>query len=87
MKWRLDKHNKAHEMLNVKFCHYLNNNKVCPFEEIGCKFKHSIAKECRLQKQCRNKLCQFKHSSNNFKQLSQPNFNQKQSWCDTAIGL
>ena len=31
MNWRLKK--DAHELLNVKFCHYFNNSKVCHFEE------------------------------------------------------
>ena len=50
-----------HSMENVKYCHYFNNSKHCPFEEVGCMFKHEISKNCRFQKHCKNKLCQFQH--------------------------
>ena len=43
-KWRLAKHELAHNSLNVKFCHYFNNGKDCPYEEIGCMFKHEPSK-------------------------------------------
>ena len=46
-----------------KCCHFFNNGKVCPFEEIGCKFKHVESKECRYGQNCFMKMCQFKHSS------------------------
>ena len=62
LKWRLEKHKKGHEMVNVKFCHYFNNKKVCPYEEIGCMYSHAESEACRFQKFCKNKLCQFQHS-------------------------
>ena len=41
LKWRLNKHQKIHEkQKNVK-CHYFNNGKACPFEDLGCMFEHS----------------------------------------------
>ena len=60
-KWRLNKHVLSHSE-NGKFCHYFNNGKSCPFEEIGCKFKHEVSKNCRYDKKCHIKLCQFIHS-------------------------
>ena len=39
LKWRLRKHMKIHNG-HVQPCHYYNNNKTCPFEELGCKFNH-----------------------------------------------
>ena len=60
MKWRLDKHVTSHDQ-NQKFCHFFNNNKVCPFENIGCMFRHEESSECRFQTSCNLKRCQFKH--------------------------
>ena len=45
MKWRLEKHKMAHASLNVKFCHYFNNSKSCPYKEVGCMFKHEQPKQ------------------------------------------
>ena len=78
MKWRLKKHEEAHKLSNVKFCHYFNNNKVCPFEEIGCMFKHAFSEECKFKKQCRNNLCQFRHSSININCESDSNTGEEQ---------
>ena len=52
-------------MLNVTFCHYFNNHKPCPYDEIGCMYSHEQSEACRFQKLCKNKLCQFQHSSDN----------------------
>ena len=39
--WRLKKHMKMHtEVPNV--CYYFKNKKVCPFDEVGCKFRHEF---------------------------------------------
>ena len=62
--WRLKKHIASHNESN-KFCHYFNNDKVCPFEEVGCKYKHAISENCKYDKNCRFKLCQFKHTNKN----------------------
>ena len=61
--WRLKKHILSHD-LNLKFCHFYNNGKNCPYEDVGCKFKHKEAKSCRFDENCDKKLCQFKHSQN-----------------------
>ena len=66
MEWRLRKHVLGHDK-ERKCCHFFNNGKVCPYEEIGCKFKHEESNECRYGQNCYIKLCQFKHSS--FKKL------------------
>ena len=63
MKWRLNKHQEAHDKTDVKFCHYFNNKKVCPYDDIGCMFKHERSKACKFKQSCRNKLCQFQHFS------------------------
>ena len=49
-------------MKNKKCCHFYNNDKICPYEEIGCKFKHEVSNKCRYDKNCHIKLSQFKHT-------------------------
>ena len=61
LKCRLLKHENAHSMQNVKFCHYHNNNKQCPVEEIGCMFRHEESKLFLYGIECKNRLCQFRH--------------------------
>ena len=60
-KWRLKKHERSHDEPNIKFCHYYNNFKKCPYKEIGCKFRHVESEQCKYQKECKNRLCQFRH--------------------------
>ena len=48
----------------MKYCHFFNNSKVCPYKLYGCKFKHSDSKNCRYGEKCKKTLCQFKHPSN-----------------------
>ena len=59
--WRLSKHVLSHGEKG-RFCHYFNNGKTCPYEEIGCKFKHEVSNNCRYDNLCHIRLCQFKHS-------------------------
>ena len=66
LKWRMKKHREGHDML-LKKCHYFNNNKICPFEQIGCMFDHSRSGPCKYGTKCKIALCAFKHeSSDNF---------------------
>ena len=43
-----------------KYCHYFNNQKSCPFELLGCKFKHEESPTCKFQNRF-NSLCPFRH--------------------------
>jgi hypothetical protein len=61
LNWRLKKHVASHNELN-KYCHYFNNAKVCPFQELGCKYKQEHSDKCKFDINCKFKLCQFKHS-------------------------
>ena len=61
LRWRLNKHRASHDEQS-KFCHYYNNDKNCPFEVLGCKFKHEPSDRCKFDKRCLFKLCQFQHS-------------------------
>ena len=56
----MEKHTKiAHE--NVKlYCHFFNNEKVCPFEE-ECIFLHEDSENCRFAENCDRINCMFKH--------------------------
>ena len=60
VKWRLDKHVLSHTQ-NNKYCHCFNNGTICPFQNIGCKFRHEDAPPCRFQSRCNFNLCQFQH--------------------------
>ena len=63
LEWRLAKHQNMHTSKNIQKCHYFNNKKTCPFEQIGCMFDHSSAGECRYGKSCKIKLCSFEHKT------------------------
>ena len=70
LKWRLKKHQSMHLVQTsaiLKFCHYFNNDKLCPYQEIGCMFRHEQADQCKYEKICSNNLCQFKHKTPNNK--------------------
>ena len=57
LRWRLGKHQESHGSSKNKKCHYFNNNKVCPFEEIGCMFAHIVSDMCMFGQKCSHKLC------------------------------
>ena len=48
---------KVHTKECVKFSHYYNNDKLCPFDEHGCKFLHKVSQNCELGKRCKVWLC------------------------------
>ena len=60
-KFRLRKHQESHRSKDTKNCHYFNNKKHCPFEEIGCMFAHVLSEFCFFDKKCKNELCSFQH--------------------------
>ena len=61
MKWRLEKHVNSHKE-QTRWCHFFNNFKTCPFDDVGCIFKHQESPECKFDKHCNVKLCAYKHS-------------------------
>ena len=77
LEWRLKKHKNIHseKAVNFKFCHYYNNNKTCPYSDLGCMFRHEDSPICLSKTKCSNNLCQFKHS---------PTDKKKQHSCDTC---
>ena len=83
IKWRLRKHEKQHQLTNVKYCHYFNNSKKCDYLEIGCMFKHQEAPLCKNGKYCKRRLCQFRHilkcNSCNFTSSSSQTFMDHQA--------
>ena len=64
VEWRLKKHQILHqESASIKYCHYFNNKKDCPYDNIGCMFRHTESNECKFGGKCRIKLCQFQHNA------------------------
>jgi hypothetical protein len=61
LKWRLSKHQQTHSIKTTKKCHYFNNGKACPYEDIGCMFAHEQSDICKFGKLCRNNLCSYMH--------------------------
>jgi ribosomal protein L33 len=61
--WRMKKHIEGHGETK-KYCHFFNNKVSCPYDDVGCKFNHEESSLCRLDYNCRFKLCQFRHSKN-----------------------
>ena len=58
------KHAQIHaSRTDVKRCHYFNNNKQCPYEEIGCMFAHVASDICKFGESCSNNLCSYQHSA------------------------
>ena len=64
LKWRLKKHQENHDSLKARKCHYFNNEKVCPFEEIGCMFDHTLSEMCSYGQSCSHRLCSYQHAYN-----------------------
>ena len=64
LKWRQAKDQKMHNSKYTKKCPYYNNQKSCPFEDLGCMFDHSPSGECRNGRLCKIKLCSFTHKHN-----------------------
>ena len=60
LEWRLKKHREGHDRI-LKKCHYFNNQKSCPYENVGCMFDHAFSGSCRYGKKCTNKMCPFQH--------------------------
>ena len=60
-KWRLKRHIMDHSKRKIKTCHYFNNNKECPYLQIGCKFIHEKAVNCKFAQHCKVTKCQFRH--------------------------
>ena len=52
---------KLHTEKFVKHCYYFNNNRNCPFEELGCKFLYARAKSCGFGSKCKRRLCPLRH--------------------------
>ena len=40
--FRLEKHVKMHLNVAIKTCHYFRRRKPCPYENLGCKFRHEL---------------------------------------------
>ena len=56
----LEKHVSAAHGSTIIFCHYYNNNKVCPFKN-ECIFAHLESKDCIFGNECERMFCMFRH--------------------------
>ena len=65
LEWRLKKHISSHDLKTLKQCHYFNNGKSCPFDEIGCMFLHVVSPKCIFNRMCKKKMCPFQHDKQN----------------------
>ena len=54
---------KGHHDKKMRVCHYFNNAKICPYMEIGCKFRHEVSEKCFFDEGCTNHLCQYRHKT------------------------
>ena len=70
LNWRLTKHREGHKK-TPKYCHYYNNNLVCPYEENGCMFVHEVSPVCTFDTKCTHKLCQFSHPKKNMQSTAE----------------
>ena len=51
----------------------METGQPCPFENVGCKFKHEVSYKCKYDFYCTFKLCQFR-------QKQKILINQKKLW-------
>ena len=65
LNWRLKKHEALHTSQITRNCHYFNNNKRCPFDDLGCMFAHRESDICKFDQVCSKSLCSYKHSNKN----------------------
>ena len=72
LKWRLLKHQENHKNPTWTKCHYFNNEKDCPYEEIGCMFAHEASEICKFGPMCSNKLCSYQHTTSQYKTQVRP---------------
>ena len=61
LQWRLNQHIRGHGKIHKRFCHYYNNSKSCPYENVGCKFVHELSAICSFGNRCNVGMCQFRH--------------------------
>ena len=40
LEWRLKKHLGIHQDMSIRICKFFQEGKVCPFDDVGCKFGH-----------------------------------------------
>ena len=83
LKWRAQKHEKNHLKTDLKRCHYFNNALVCPFEEIGCMFAHETSELCRFDQRCSYKMCPYRHTIAQEKQVDHKKQNEDKEKSET----
>lgn len=63
LEWRMRKHTIMHsgDRRNSRYCHFFNNEKICPFAKIRFMFMHENAPRCTYMDKCLKTLCPFRH--------------------------
>ena len=87
LKWRLMRHKRLHENVKIKCCHYFNNEKLCPYETLGCKFRHIESAQWEFQEKCFRKICPYRHNnSENANEDTNEHFNMNiDNLCDQIL--
>ena len=67
----------------VQNCHYFNNGKMCPFEELGCKFLHVLAKNCKFGQRCSKRLCPLRHFEKEVNTIHDTEIDMDDEQCNT----
>jgi hypothetical protein len=79
----LEKHVEVvHGSMKI-FCHYLNNDRDCPFED-QCIFAHEDSPECKFGTECERMMCMFQHEERDISDNEEENENEDES--DEEIG-
>ena len=61
-KWRMEKHKTIHNNPEkIRKCYYFNSGKSCPYEVLGCKFRHELSEKCKNGQNCEFHKCQYRH--------------------------
>ena len=72
--WHLKKHMIMHSLSYTSSCHYYNNKKFCPFEQLGCKFSHRLSGLCNYDEKCHKKLCPIQQTNQSKIEIEFENF-------------
>ena len=74
----------SHSIKTTRNCHYFNNCKLCPYEEIGCMFQHRKSVMCKHDKSCKVKLCSYQHKPEIFEKDKECQQNTTENSVTTA---
>jgi hypothetical protein len=56
---------------------------MCPFEELGCKFLHVLAKNCKFGQRCSKRLCPLRHFEKEVNTIHDTEIDMDEEQCNT----